>query len=56
MLPGDFKAVVAQIIKDYGDDPEVCHVHLDNFLESLLIELGYGEGIELIGGTKRWYA
>ena len=56
MLPGDFKAVVAQIIKAYGDDQEVCHVRLDNFLESLLVELGYGEGIELIRGSKRWYA
>jgi hypothetical protein len=38
------------------DDTEERHLRTDQMMEDLLISLGYGEGIDLIRGSTRWYA
>jgi len=56
MTPEEFEAQVRQIRSDLGGDIEMCHGALDDLMENLLTELGYGEGIKLIEQTDRWYA
>jgi hypothetical protein len=36
--------------------PEECHALTDTLMEDLLKALGYGQGIDLIRDTVRWYA
>ena len=45
-------------MKDVGNngDLEVAHIDADGILCELLIELGYGELIELYNEVDKWYA
>ena len=56
MTPEEFFNEVQKIVEDLGNDEEICHCQTDDLMEELLIELGYGKGIELIQETTRWYA
>lgn len=56
MSPEDFAARVRNTITDVGHDPEACHCELDLLMEQVLIELGYGDGVEAMQKAKRWYA
>lgn len=53
--PEQFLAMV-QEISDENEDVEAFHDLTDTLMEDLLIDLGYGEGIELIRSKERWYA
>lgn len=57
LTPEQFTEKIKGII--YGDnsgDTECTHGMSDDAMEELLIELGYGEGIEIIRNSRRWYA
>ena len=40
----------------YGFDEEVSHGSGDYLMEETLIELGYGEGVEIFRNMPKWYA
>jgi len=56
MKPEIFKDIIEETIKECGNDKEMCHSLTDAHMEALLKTLGYGEAIELINNTERWYA
>jgi hypothetical protein len=39
-----------------GGDPEIAHSEIDEVMEQILTDLGYGEGIEALQDVTRWYA
>jgi len=47
MTPEEFTKKMQELIDKYGDDREAIHKEVDVFMESVLTDLGYGEGIEL---------
>ena len=49
----------ARELAAWGDehgDPEVTHGESDEIMESLLKQLGYGEGVAVLSEMTRWYA
>jgi len=56
MTPADFTDKVQKIIDEHSHDPEACHSELDDLMESVLYEAGYGQGVDLIRQIERWYA
>lgn len=38
------------------DDPELFHIKADELISNLLIELGYGQGVEVFLDTPKYYA
>ena len=59
MTPEDFRDKVAKAISEdatHDNDCEALHEITDMLMEDRLIELGYGEAVELIRNTNRWYA
>ena len=54
MTHEEFKDKVSDILTNYN--PEVAHPDTDELMEDLLVELGYGAGIEIIRKSTRWYA
>jgi hypothetical protein len=56
MTPYEFLQKVKQIERDYTHDVEAMHSRLDEAMEELLIDLGYGEAVEYVRKLERWYA
>lgn len=56
ICPEEFLVICQRILHEDCDDHEAIHSGTDNLMESILIDLGYGEGIELIRNSTRWYA
>jgi len=59
LSPNDFKKKVEDIIFSKGmegPDIETTHIQLDEAMEELLIDLGYGDAIHLIRSTERYYS
>lgn len=54
LTPEEFKAQVQDILK--GKDAESEHGQTDGLMQLVLRQLGYGEGIDLIEASERWYA
>lgn len=40
----------------YGPDVESIHTYTDTLMEEILISLGYGDAVDLIRDTERWYS
>jgi hypothetical protein len=38
-----------------SDDPETAHAYADNLLCNMLIELGYGEIVDIYNLVGKWY-
>lgn len=38
------------------EDPETGHILMDDLMCTVLDQLGYGEGVDVFEGSKRWYA
>jgi len=55
MSPKEFKEEVVEITNRVGHDKASYHYEIDDLMENLLRELGYGEGVVLINKTTRWY-
>lgn len=47
---------MSEIKLEYIGDPEACHSKMDDLMEAVLIEKGYGEGVGVARSTERWYA
>jgi len=57
MTPEEFYDAVASILQgQYAGDYEMTHSETDELMETVLRELGYGHGIDLIEDSERWYA
>ncbi len=56
MTAEEFKKQIIDIVIKHGTDPEAFHSEADDLMETLLVELGYGEGIDIIKNGTRWYA
>lgn len=56
MKPEDFLMKIKQIEWQSHDDIENMHARMDDAMEDLLCDLGYGEAIEYMRGLVRWYA
>jgi hypothetical protein len=54
--PEEFTAKVKDAVERFGGDPEAVHGETDTLMEDMLSALGYGEGVDLIRATTRWYA
>lgn len=54
--PEDMTEQVKHIIEEYKDNPEICHIALDELMETVLIICGYHEAAQLIRKSTRWYA
>lgn len=56
MNPNEFLEKIKHIEWLYYDDTEMMHSELDEAMENLLVELGYGEAVEYLKRLERWYA
>ena len=58
MNPKEFKKHVQELIDTYASiyDIKRLHMQYDELLESVLIDLGYQEGIDLMEDINFWYA
>lgn len=59
MLPEEFYLQMVEIKQrcfDEDDDEEQCHRSMDNLICSVMIELGYSDGIDVFKNTPKWYA
>jgi len=56
LTPEAFTAVMDNIKKRNGGDPESTHYEMDDVMCDLLCALGYGAGIEIFNSTSKWYA
>lgn len=56
MTPTEFKAEVDRLAGAHDGDPEACHDRTDKLMESVLVSLGYEDGVRTIRGLERWYS
>ena len=56
MTKEEFYHKMLAIEEQYGSDEEKFHIESDELMCNLLIELGYGQGIEVFLDTPVWYA
>ena len=56
MTKEEFYHNMLAIKEQYGRDQEKFHIEADNLMCKLLIELGYGQGVEVFLDTPVWYA
>lgn len=52
--PKEFKT--AMELASISGNTEEMHIDMDDLMCNLLIELGYGDGIEVFKNTNKWYA
>ena len=53
--PEQFREMMKRISKQCYDI-EVAHVDMDTLMMSVLIELGYKDGVEIFDQQEKWYA
>jgi hypothetical protein len=56
MSPEEFTERVRGIVEKLDGDAEAYHGAIDDLMEETLIELGYGEGVEMLRKPARWYS
>lgn len=56
MTPKEFKKRMEEIAHEYGDDDEIAHIKADELLCEVLIDLGYGAGVEIFEKLGKWYS
>ena len=56
MTPEEFRQAVEKALEKEDEDVERSHISTDELMEECLRSLGYGEGIDLIEKSRRWYA
>ena len=56
ITPEEFAKRMQEIGDRYSGDEETSHSMMDDLMCNLLIELGYGEGIDIFDHTSKWYA
>jgi hypothetical protein len=56
MTKEEFYHKMLAIEEQYGGDQEKFHLEADTLICNLLIELGYGQGVEIFLDTPVWYA
>lgn len=54
--PEDFAAQMRKIRDEQGGDLEISHSEMDDLMARVLVELGYGEGVDIFNGQDKWYA
>lgn len=50
-----FEERMRDILLRYDDDPEVCHVKMDELMCEALEEFGCHEGVEIFRNSARFY-
>ncbi len=56
MTPEEFYKVISDIVINYAGDTEVLHSQIDVAMEKLLVELGYGDAIDVIRAQIGYYS
>ena len=56
MTREEFYHKMLALEEQYGSDQEKFHIEADTLICDLLIELGYGQGVEIFLDTPVWYA
>ena len=58
ITPAEFERRMSAIAhpKDRPYNQEEGHIEADGLMEELLIELGYGAGIEVFRAMSKWYS
>lgn len=58
ITPAEFERRMSAIAhpKDRPYYEEEAHIEADELMEELLIELGYGAGIEVFRAMSKWYS
>ena len=54
--PEQFAKDMQEIIDEHSFSAEVSHHKFDNYVCDLLREWGFGEGVDIIENSTRWYA
>ncbi len=53
--PKEFAEKMRQIAEK-GNDEEVCHIEMDDYICEVLRALGYEEGVAIFENTPKWYS
>lgn len=61
MTPQEFKEKMDDVVKSeldpiFGFDAEIAHVHADDLMCELLIQLGYEEGVQIFNDMPKYYS
>ncbi len=56
MTPNKFESTMRTIREKNENDPEVCHILMDDCLCETLRELGYDKGVDIFESTDKWYS
>ena len=56
MSPQEFQIKMLDIMNMCGDTPEEAHSSMDELMCTLLISLGYQDGIDVFNSQERWYS
>lgn len=54
--PNEFEGIMRMIKEGYEDDPECCHIYMDEFMCVTLMCLGYDNGVEVFDSSTKWYS
>lgn len=56
VTPEEFKNLMVQIRNDIDGYEESWHSSMDDLMCRVLIDLGYGEGVDIFYNTPKWYS
>jgi len=56
MSPSEFKKAMQELQEVYENDCEARHVFMDGLLCEMLLELGYGDGVNIFLKSNKLYA
>jgi hypothetical protein len=54
MTPKEFEEKMKELKNEH--DPETAHFLMDELIVSLLVELGYEDGVEIFIRQTKWYS
>ena len=55
IYPDQFAKDIEEILNEHEHDPAQSHEKMDQYIEKLLKQWGYGEGVEIMERSTRWY-
>ena len=54
--PEEFLKQMLELKAKRASNSEMLHIDADELLSSMLIELGYGKGVDVYDSMEKWYS
>lgn len=56
MSPEEFEKAMMNLAEQWDLDIELRHCEMDDLMCKVLVNLGYGKGVNIFEASERWYA